>query len=187
MKPQAIILFSLIIMFSPALIQAEDEFSIEDITYGLGVSLDQGLVAYSSYAYSTIVYPGTQASIYFPIFISNRFRIEPEFGVLGLERNSRSNYNFRFGLGLFPFSLRKSVIIYGGLRFGFILSTSQDEKKWDIFAGPSFGGEYFFSKHFSLGAETQLNYVSLGEWEGQGDREDFAILSKSCLFLRWYF
>ncbi len=43
------------------------------------------------------------------------------------------------------------------------------KSKTDFFIGPAIGGEYMFNKHFSLGGEINLNYISIGHYDSEGE------------------
>jgi hypothetical protein len=93
--------------------------------------------------------------------------------------------NIRIGTGLYYlYPPDNSVDIYFGPRGGIVLSSSTRDSKdiysdstqgketvtehtketsTDYFVGGAIGGEYYFSKHFSIGAEIQLTYLHEGE------------------------
>lgn len=93
---------------------------------------------------------------------------------------------------------KDKVDIYYGVRNGLICTWDYDRYDWngteryersktDYYFGPAMGGEYFFSKHFSLGGEVQLNYVFIGRWDGgDGGGTEGGIRTKTFIFVRWY-
>ncbi|MHA2032646.1 MAG: hypothetical protein ACW99Q_25020 [Candidatus Kariarchaeaceae archaeon] len=107
-------------------------------------------------------------SIYFPINISDRFRIEPEIGVL----SSGSDVLYSLGLGVFGLSGTNDISWYYGMRIG----------TWNahfIKIAPTLGGEYYLSRRFSLGAEAQIL--------GLIENDDFMFMTNTIAFVRLYF
>jgi hypothetical protein len=167
-------------------------------SFGIGVSMgreilmvyDQGIVTLSDYP-----------SFYMPIPISSGFRIEPEIG-LWLHSYSRedggdrkSSYSIiSLGCGIFPITNKGKIYIYYGARFRMVrflnsiedVYTDRDDSKTDIHFGPAVGGEYFFTDHFTLGGEVQLDYISIGQFDDD-DVSEKLINTKTLIFVRWYF
>ena len=119
-----------------------------------------------------------------PIHFGQRFKLEPWLGVFRFKEKSEDTgftsdekvTQWRFGTGLyFRFPTSESFVPYFGPRVGLMLTSFSDENTFtggsskfelsetDFLIGLALGGEYFFSGHFSLGGEVQLNYISLGE------------------------
>ena len=117
-------------------------------------------------------------------------KLEPEVGVYTANSRAEAGDNFnentgtlvRFGAGIFyntPVSSDASV--YVGPKLGLMSISSVSESKssnslesfsrktetsqTNIFFGAMVGGEYFFSQHFSIGAEIGLEYISKGDEE----------------------
>jgi hypothetical protein len=122
--------------------------------------------------------------IFVPIHFGQRFKLEPWLGVIRLKQSSESNGStlnegttqWRFGTGLyFRFPTSESFVPYLGPRLGLLLTRFSEEftypggsdkfelSETDFQFGLALGGEYFFSRHFTLGGEIQLNYTSIGE------------------------
>jgi hypothetical protein len=58
----------------------------------------------------------------------------------------------------------------------------------DLILGPSFGGEYYFNKNFSVGIELQLNVVLSGEKSMRFSNPDgMNINTATALFATIYF
>jgi hypothetical protein len=66
------------------------------------------------------------------------------------------------GIGLVPrfyFKTEKLAPYIGGRVAALFNLPKEGEKSTDMVAGLSFGGEYFFNRHFSLGVEAQGNFT----------------------------
>jgi hypothetical protein len=133
------------------------------------------------------------------------FRFEPSLGYFTMSSEnsepglttSSSSSNIRLG-GVLAFNNDpiESVDFYYGVDFGFILSSysytssistaSTDKSKTDFFIGPAVGGEYMFNRHFSLGGEINLNYISIGQYDSDSEPSSWAISTRGLIFLRWY-
>jgi|GEM_PF-852069 len=162
---------------------------------GLGVSLGKEFVptyAYqSSRHYYNLGMPSVDfPSIYIPITVSRSFRIEPEIGFWNYSTLSgTSEYRYwilRIGLGMFLLRGKERTGYYYGIRSSVNLNSEPagaGSGKTDFFIGPALGGEYLFSKHFSLGGEAQLNFVSYYT----NMNSESSLSTKTVLFLRWYF
>jgi hypothetical protein len=162
-----------------------------------------------------------------PVHFSS-VKLEPELGVYTAHTredeepadfSDRTATLLRVGAGMFyntPVSSDASV--YVGPKVGIMtLSTVSENKssnsfepqtmksetsQTNIFFGANVGGEYFFSTHFSIGAEIGLEYVSKGNEESKttftpADPDPFPtpetttsgseFLTKSALTARFYF
>ncbi|MBA7694284.1 hypothetical protein ES703_102891 [subsurface metagenome] len=162
---------------------------------GFGVSLGKEIMEIGE-AYTLLDFP----SFYLPISLSSNFRIEPEIGYYrysGSDEDWEESYSIlSIGCGIFSVTQKGKVDIYYGLRLG-LRSTSYsyrytwdgvdsvDESKTDFYIGPAIGGEYFFTKHLTLGGEIQLNYIFIGQWD-DGEGSESVIRTKPLIFVRWY-
>ena len=129
---------------------------------GIGISLFNLIDFF--YTTEEIAYKN---SIYVPITLSKRFRIEPEIGVL----YTRPDVLYSLGLGVFGLSCTSDITWYYGMRIG----------TWNahfIQIAPSLGGEYYLSKRFSLGAEVQLM--------GLIENNDLMFMTNTIAFIRLY-
>ena len=120
-----------------------------------------------------------------PVQIGPHIRIEAALGLYWYSGNetlingvaeSDARELVRTSMGVFyTWNADKNLLCYFGGRLGIYSSESQIsytpqntvnanyEEHWAAFyAGASFGMEYYFSNHFSLGAELQLNHVGYG-------------------------
>jgi hypothetical protein len=143
-------------------------------------------------------------NFYFPIVVSPKFKIEPEFGLFrasikyqdgGFTDEEKATI-LRLGLGLFyVFPTKGDLRGYVGPRLGFIYTTASDNgsdvSETDWVLGLALGGEYFFSSHFALGGEAQLNYIRLGKPDsddgGDYDLSRHVISTHGLILVRWYF
>ena len=142
------------------------------------------------------------------------FRLEPSLGITRMSLSSPDPFGgsddleetqsvISFGVGAYYMtSLGDGFTLYGGPRFGILRSSSSEEgggspkqsvTSTDKFIGAAVGGEHFFSRHFSIGAEGRLTYYIAGEPEFDPDpgfETDFSasLTTTSGLFVaRFYF
>jgi len=92
---------------------------------------------------------GYANTIYFPININDKFRLEPEIGFMVYSGHSFSSIS----LGFFKLQNTKNVLLKYGIRVG---TTSEQQFQFS----PTIGAEYFLSSQFSLGAEAQLKILN---------------------------
>jgi len=162
---------------------------------GFGVSLGKEIIS-SDGGLTLLDFP----SFYVPINISSHFRFEPEIGYYRYsesgEYGESSNEILSIGCGIFLMTRKGKVDIYYGARLGLISTSysyrytwdgvdSYDDSKTDFYVGPVLGGEYFFTKHLSLGGEIQFNYISMGQWD-DGEGSESVIRTKPLIFVRLY-
>jgi hypothetical protein len=206
MKRNSLIpLLGTIFLLVAELLHAQEQQPDKRTQVGIGITIGKEFTV-SGEDGSFIFLPVGFTNIYVPILIRSKFRIEPE---LGWFRSSQSGditeysfTSFRYGLGIFSATQKQKMHLYYGLRLGinrtsisyksaeFFLS-NEGTSKTDFFIGPSLGGEYFFSDHFTLGGEAQLNYISIGQFDGDrspsNEVSESAWATRTLLFLRWYF
>lgn len=104
-------------------------------------------------------------AIYVPIDFSDKFRLEPSFRYYKEERTDTSTGGFsvksdllELGIGIFGKSkVTDAAHLYYGGRFTYADGSTESrfsETSVDGFSvAPTFGAEYVFGKHFSLGGE----------------------------------
>ena len=150
-------------------------------------------------------------TFFVPIQFSPNFRIEPEVGLFKYsqerdEENSKSETSaniFQLGVGICPMVHYNNFDLYYGARAGYLKVTSTDEyttsnytqKSEETGSGyyiaPVLGGEYYFSKLFSVGGEVQIKYTNMKiETENNLDKIEetsSSFVTKSLVFLRIYF
>jgi hypothetical protein len=148
---------------------------------GLGVALNP--IALGEFDGDLGVLPLGLGNFTVPIRVGDRLRLEPEFGILrahsefsgsGFSGESQQTI-LRYGLGVhFLRTGTDNFRTYIGPRVGFIRHSNRQEssgsaanetKRTDHYLGVAVGGEYWFTPHFSLGAEVQVNRVGLGDEE----------------------
>ena len=144
----------------------------EQRTFGVGISLfNLNFVTVFDYYNSN--------SIFIPINVGNKVRVEPSFGF----SSNRGERLYNPGVGVFlKKNLSKFNILYG-VRFNTLInqSTYSGRTRTDkVFQySPAVGGEYYLNKHFSLGAEIKYNIL-------HAEHEVVTFTSSSALF-RFYF
>jgi hypothetical protein len=180
----------------------------DPVRVGFGVGFGQGFNFIGGSDLSALTLPIDFAD--FSVIIRGKnFRFEPTLGYFSFSSSSTSSSsgytsessfsNVRLGAIVAYATSKGSMNFYYGIDIGVILSSqsssssapgsmSTDESKTDFFVGPAIGGEYMFSDNFSLGGEIQINYISIGEFDGdsQTDRSESAISSRGKIVLRWY-
>jgi len=164
---------------------------------GIGVSIGKEVLAAEGMQLTLFDFP----TFYLPISLSSNFRFEPEIGYYRYsgsgEYGKESNSILSIGCGIFFMTRKGKVDIYYGARLGFMSTSysyrytwngleSDSDSKTDFYIGPAIGGEYFFTKHLTLGGEIQFNYISIGQWD-DGEDSESAIRTKPLIFVRWYF
>lgn len=179
-----------------------------DVQFGFGVSLSSELTVYNfygGYEESQIETLPINMANFSMIIKGSFFRFEPSLGYFTMSSDysnagytyEKSNSNIRLGAVVaFNNDPIESMNFYYGVDFGFIFSSysytssisteSTDESKTDFFIGPAVGGEYMFNKHFSLGGEINLNYISIGHYDSEGESSSWAFSTRGLIFLRWY-
>ncbi len=135
------------------------------IKFGFGVAFHD--------IYDTDMYSYEAPSFFFPIHF-NKFIIEPNIRYTSSkfddERWTRRTGSTSFGLGLFYKKMWPQTDIYGGFRVvrGNSLSEtdytdpSDDDRKEEVtydVIKPTIGGQYYFSKHFSLGVDLSFTRI----------------------------
>ncbi len=167
----------------------------EGVHVGLGASLDTTVPIINN---NPDVYffggPFGGGALQIPIDIAGVVRVEPQIGFVATSNSdesdtSKSTSSFsavRVGLGaFFMFDFDDSAAAYVGAKLGPIFASNSSEshdKPADTtttttssvthFAiGPAIGADYYFSKHFSLGAEVGINFTVLGNVTSETEQE----------------
>ncbi len=159
--------------------------------------------------------------LHVPVLLSPQFRLEPTFGFANSSTTNKTGTGdmemttdnsltlLRLGTGVFyniPYT--RSTALYVGPRLGILLNTTSttvdiggndsttDTSRLDFYAGLAFGGEYFFTKSFSLGGEAQFMFISTGnttttvdgdEPENPPEMTGTTLTTSALIFVRWYF
>ena len=96
-------------------------------------------------------------------FLSNDFTIEPQIGFRSIDIEDNSATTWKLGLGL-VYRVRDFVVTpYLGVRFQDNIVSGSGESYSDLILSFVFGGDYFVSEWFSVGAEMKLNYIQTDE------------------------
>jgi opacity protein-like surface antigen len=195
-KMKNISLFFLLLFLCSGLLLAQPDSTKSKVRFGIGATLGNRFLGITSQEISNL--PADYTNIYFPIINPETFRLEPEVGIWRTKSkrdNSEStNMNLRFGVGFFSFRLKQKTAIYYGIRVGVVWtsrtsssdSESNEDSKSDYYFGVATGGEYFFSKKFSIGAETQLNYITQGNYDKESEDSNTIISTRALLVFRFY-
>jgi len=181
-----------------AIAQAQETTPAKRTRVGIGIAITESIESVSWY-------DTTPVSIFVPIDLSARFRIEPEIGFMRssedeAERYKRSRKGFYVGVGIFPMTGRENVNLYYGVRLGFVrtywsyyygLELTDDRPQRGFFFAPAVGGELFLSSSFALGGEAQFRYISIsGEGTDSGYKIELSTLERSTralFFIRFFF
>jgi hypothetical protein len=191
----------ILLMVNP--LHALEESPQTETRFGIGITLSRNL-AFTGEEGEASFLPAGLTNFYFPILMNPNFRLEPEFGFWRYSYSRKNDFEYsdshtsiRPGIGFFSMTQRDKVILYYGLRLGFIFNFLSDESngdkdddsRTDFSIGPALGGEYFFSDHLSLGGEAQLNYIFVGQWDYDDDidRSESLIANRALFFVRWYY
>ena len=204
MKKFLSILLSFVFLIAATSVQSQS--TDHKRKYGFGLTLSE-----VSKLNTTIDSRLPTQTILIPIRLTNKIRIEPEIGFLQFKRessdeNSKSQLTERIkqlGVGICQLTSQNSFEFYYGARFGYISYSSKDEyvsgnfidrdeeSGSGFYISPVLGGEYYFSKHFSVGGEVQLKYSDLDFEEGIGtDKEETSlsrISTSGIICIRIYF
>src|SRR5579872_1307229 len=173
-------------------IRAQTDPEPEKITFGIGVTVFPSALAGDL---EEKFQAGGFANIIAPIQIGPHILIEPELGFYRYDQDEtlpdtiKEHYDkevVRTGFGVF-YSVEpdKSFEWYLGGRLGVLSSelhithnpiTSAHQEfdhQWGAFyAGAAFGVEFFFSRHFSIGGEVQINHIGYGAPVINGNRSE---------------
>lgn len=185
------------------------------IGIGAGLSLLSPVIIGGSTLFAG---PFGGGSLVIPLDIAGVIRIEPEVSFFHYsesdDTSSDTSTSVKVGAGIFyMFGIGKDAQGTIGARLGpQFVSTAEEREQPDpnggtlqvettrssinFAAGPAFGGEYFFSEYFSLGAEAQINFIYLGEESididpgpdpGGNDQTGFAAHTNAVIFARVFF
>jgi len=209
------LLASILLFLSLTLFQAQRAMAQETVRFGIGVGVSPLAIAGDVESKFTA---GGFENFYFPIQIGPYIKVEPEIGLYffttdqtvqdssGSVIEHTARQIVRTGIGVFYTWRPDSVFtMYLGGRTGILSSERQIthsrqssianfDRNWAVYyAGAGLGAEYFFSHHFSLGAELQLTHFGFGVPVIKSDpnpTEDFtqnATSTNTVLFARFYF
>jgi hypothetical protein len=127
--------------------------------------------------------------VYVPINVAPKLRVEPSLGIFTNDEPSprTSTRDVTIGVGVFyvqrlaaPFDLYMG----GRLKLNFAHhENATSNSGTDVLLAGAFGGEHYFSPHFSLGAEAQLGFRSNSSASG----DNTTVFTTGLGFLRFYF
>jgi hypothetical protein len=163
-------------------VKAQDERDPEKISFGIGVELYPMALAGD---FQSRFQQGGFANFIAPIQLGPHILIEPELGIYIYNQDQtlpdsvkeHSDQSIvRTGFGVFYSNEPdKSFEWYLGARLGILSSESHTthspvttshaefSHQWGAFyTGAAFGVEYFFSPHFAIGGELQINHIGYG-------------------------
>ncbi len=173
------------------------------IRTGFGVTFGKELFLFDEGDASGLTLPFDFANVSV-VIRGTKFRLEPRLGYFRFSRSSSTSFgsgkftfsNWRLGALVAANKIKGSTNYYYGANLGLIFtsqssnfgSDSDSESKTDFFIGPAIGGEHMFSENFSLGGEIQVNYISMGEFNGESsiDVSQTAISTRGMIVVRWY-
>lgn len=93
------------------------------------------------------------------IFASNEFSLEPQIGFQSINIEDNSATAWKLGLG-FQYRFSEFVVTpYFGARVKYNMVSGGDDTYGDLILSAIFGGEYFVTEWFSVGAEMRINYA----------------------------
>lgn len=111
-----------------------------------------------------------QLDLTFPIWPGSSIVIIPSISVVSV---SDVATDFGFGLGLRYNLNTTEAVPYIGVRFAALnLLPKNGDSITDLVFGIFSGGEYFFSDHFSISVEAQLNYAKSDEFSFRFNNPD---------------
>jgi hypothetical protein len=93
------------------------------------------------------------------IWANDNITIEPQVGFQTIKIEDNSVSSFKLGIGILFRLSNSPVFPYVGVRVKDEILSGGDESYSDLKFTGAFGGEYFISEWFSVGAEMRLNVV----------------------------
>lgn len=168
---------------------------------GIGVAIGDitGIAAVT--ALGTTEDTAAAPSIFVPVQITSRFRVEPEISLFRHSHEEPFEYKVNaveVGIGLFPQRLTESYRLYYGVRVGYVRVKEEEPRRIaglatrtqtidGFFAAPAIGGEYLLSDRFGLGAEAQIRHTAVSG-DDDGDSVKTSATATRVLFTtRFYF
>ena len=126
-----------------------------------------------------------QLDLTFPIWPGSSIVIIPSISVVSV---SDVATDFGFGLGLrFNLNTTESVPYIGARFAALTLIPSVGDSFTDLVFGVFAGGEHFFSDHFSVSVEAQLNYAKSDEFSTRFGNPDGTNVNTATLALATFY
>lgn len=97
------------------------------------------------------------------VWAADNIVVEPQIGFNRIEVENNEANMYRLGFGILYNVSELEVIPYIGFRINAAIASGGDESYTDMIYAIAFGGEYFISNYFSVGAELRLNYADTDE------------------------
>lgn len=117
--------------------------------------------------------------ISFPLNVGKKTRIEPEIGFAS-SPGYGAEYILSVNIGFLRMNRKNDFNLLYGMKTGFTMLDSPDDLWLSI--GPILGGEHYFSKHFSIGAEIKLQGTYYDAWD-----DGFYLSTGTSFQARFYF
>lgn len=195
-------LILLVVLLFATTLQAQDKMVNDKFQIGFGAAIGKEiLLISSSYPIIAVDFP----SFYIPIIVSSMIKIEPHFGLgsMSYKNGGEETMTYMdFGAGVFFLKWYGPVNLSFGARFGMFNTNFKEangveevSSRMDMYFGPALGGEYFFTKNFSLGGEIEFLYGMWGDMKVTVDGEEVdtgsdydvtTMRTKTLFFIRWY-
>lgn len=178
------VLLILLLGISPLSYCQESETSAEIPKIGFGFNINPlNLFDYYSLDYS----PSKLLITFTPIKF---LRIEPEIGYMSVKDDNSKESFLAYGGGLFFMGQKGKTNFYGGpkVEFATIKSTydSTTNKNGRLSIAPTLGAEYFLGKHFSIGGQFALKFISFKDLDGGQNYDEKITTTAASLQLRFY-
>lgn len=98
------------------------------------------------------------------IWVDDMIVVEPQFGFNSISVDDNLDAAaYRAGIGLLYYLYNSKVLPYVGLRVNAAIASMASDTYTDMTFSGVFGGDYFVSEWFSVGAELRLNYGKTDE------------------------
>jgi hypothetical protein len=183
------VLLILLLGISPLSYCQESETSAEIPKIGFGFNINP-LNLFDSYSldYS----PSKLLITYTPIKF---LRIEPEIGYMSWKDDNSKESFLDFGGGLFFMGQRSKINFYGGPKVEYAINKrtyeiwsgeTETDKDGRLTIAPTLGAEYFLGKHFSIGGQFALKFISYKDLDGGQNPDEKSTTTAASLQLRFY-
>ena len=139
----------------------------------------------------TVVTNNHQSVINLPFWLTERFVVSPIFGIGYLQN---AELDMILGFNTRHYLQVGQLAHYFGIRLGTMLNKPFPEEdinsdtRTDLFAGLTFGAEYYFHRRFSLGIEIQGDFLKSDERsERFNNAGGFGVVVFPALLITYYF
>jgi len=135
----------------------------------------------------------TPVMFYAPIQLTPQLRVEPQVGLFAFSNDAEDRSGFALGSGFFltqPLSQNLELYVGPRLILDFVggkdKATGTSGSAVDVSILAAAGVEYYLSNHFSVGAEGQFGYTSVGSIAAIGRASASIWATNALVFLRAY-